>query len=140
MAQRFSRPVHLVVAGLFVIGLFVQIFLAGMGVFAGSANFETHRGFGYALIFLPVVLIVTSILGRFGARHVVASAIMVGQFILQSVLVAMRDSTPEVAALHPVNGVVILLIASWLLRDAWRVFNEEPATAEAPAPSESPAT
>ena len=33
MARRIARPIHLVVAWLFVIGLLVQVFLAGMGVF-----------------------------------------------------------------------------------------------------------
>jgi hypothetical protein len=27
---------------------------------------------------------------------------------------------PAIAALHPVNGFLILLIAVWLARDAWR--------------------
>jgi hypothetical protein len=138
MAQRIARPVHLVVAGLLVIGLFAQIFLAGLGVFAGGPNFETHRQFGYWLTLLPVILVVTSIVGRFGRLAAIAAAVMFGQFILQSVFVAMRESTPEVAALHPVNGVVVLLIAIWLLRDAWRVWNEDAAPTE-PIGSEAPA-
>jgi hypothetical protein len=40
--------------------------------------------------------------------------------MLQSVLVALRTSSPMVAALHPVNGFLILLIALVMARDSWR--------------------
>jgi len=119
MAKRIARPIHLVVAWLLVAGLMVQVFLAGMGVFDSFPMFTTHRDFGYTLTLLPVVLIVTSVAGGFGRMEAIAAAIMFGQFILQSILVLQRDSVPAIAALHPVNGFLILLIAVWLVRDAW---------------------
>ena len=67
-----------------------------------------------------MILIVTSLVGGFGRWETIAAAVMFGQFILQSVLVLQRESTPPMAALHPVNGFLILLIAVWLARDAWR--------------------
>jgi Family of unknown function (DUF6220) len=119
MARRIARPVHVVVAWLLVAGLLVQVFLAGMGVFDSSSAFTTHRDFGYTLTLLPVVLIVTSLVGGFGRSETIAAAVMFGQFILQSILVLQRDSVPAIAALHPVNGFLILIIAVWLARDAW---------------------
>ena len=134
MARRIARPIHVVVAWLFVIGLLYQVFLAGMGVFDSSSAFGTHRDTGYVLTLVPVVLAVTAFAGRFGWRHVGAAIVMLGQFILQSLLVLQRDSAPPIAALHPVNGVLILVIAAWLASDAWRRFNaDEPAPAE-PSP------
>ena len=142
MARRIARPIHLVVAWLLVFGLFVQVFLAGMGVFDTPSSFTTHRDFGYLLTLLPFVLIVTGIVGGFGRWEVIAAAVMFGQFILQSVLVFQRDSVPAIAALHPVNGFVVLLIAIWLAIDAWRRFQaddepqpseQEPVVPEAPA-------
>ena len=44
------------------------------------------------------------------------------------VFVVMRDSTPAVAALHPVNGFLILFLAIVLARDSWMM-----RTAPAPA-------
>lgn len=139
MAQRIARPIHLVVAGLLVVGLFVQFFLAGMGVFSRGEEFAPHRDLGYWLTLLPVVLVVTSIIGRMGRWQAIVAAVMLVQFILQSVLVLQRDSVPAIAALHPVNGVLILLFAMWLARDAWRVWQSraepssvEPMTPEAP--------
>ncbi|MBA2634742.1 MAG: hypothetical protein H0U86_17390 [Chloroflexi bacterium] len=120
MAQRIARPIHIVVAWLFVAGLLVQVFLAGMGVFSGPSSFIAHRDTGYLLTLVPVILLVTALVGRFGRWQAIAAAAMVGQFILQSILVLQRDSVPAIAALHPVNGFLILLIAVWLARDAWR--------------------
>jgi Family of unknown function (DUF6220) len=133
MARRIARPIHLAVSWLLVIGLIVQVFLAGMGVFDSSAMFLTHRDFGYTLTLLPVVLIVTSLVGGFGRMEAIAAAVMFGQFILQSVLVIQRDSIPAIAALHPVNGFLILLIAIWLARDAWRRWQEPVAEQAADA-------
>ena len=132
MAQRIARPIHLVLAWLFVIGLLVQVFLAGMGVFSGASAFATHRDFGYLLTLVPVLLIVTALVGRFGRWHAIAAAVMVGQFILQSILVFQRDSVPAIAALHPVNGFVILLIAVWVARDAGRVWRARAESAPVP--------
>ena len=125
MAQRVARPIHLVLAWLFVIGLLVQVFLAGMGVFSGTSAFATHRDVGYTLTLLPILLVVTSLVGRFGRWPAIAAAVMFGQFILQSILVLQRDSTPAIAALHPVNGFLMLLIAVWLARGAWRAWQAD---------------
>jgi hypothetical protein len=141
MARRIARSIHIVVAWLLVAGLLVQVFLAGMGVFDSSSAFATHRDFGYTLTLLPVVLVVTSLVGGFSRMETIAAAVMFGQFILQSVLVLQRESSPAIAALHPVNGVLILLIAIWLARDAWRRWqaSDEPAAeaVQEPAPSDA---
>jgi len=135
MAKRIARPIHLVVAWLLVAGLLVQVFLAGMGVFDSSSAFITHRDTGYLLTLLPAVLIVTSIVGGYGRWQTIAAAVMLGQFFLQSILLFQRDTVPAIAALHPVNGFLVLLIAVWLAHDAWRRWSRgaEPAVPEAPA-------
>jgi Family of unknown function (DUF6220) len=114
-----ARSIHLVVSWLFVAGLVAQVFLAGLGVFSGPTSFATHRDFGYALSLLPVVLLVAGLLGGLGRRLALLAALEFGLFILQSVFVVMRTSAPAVAALHPVNGFLILLIAIFIARESW---------------------
>ena len=65
---------------------------------------------------------------------------MFGQFILQSVLVLQRESTPAIAALHPVNGFLVLLIAVWLARDAWAGWRAPVVDEPAAAPTAESAT
>ena len=126
-----ARLLHLVVAWLLVAGLVVQIFLAGLGVFRGPDSFVTHRDFGYMLELLPVVLLILGLIAGFGRRAALLAAGIFGLFMLQSVLVGLRADAPEVAALHPVNGFLITLLAIVLARDAWmarRAVNESSAT------------
>ena len=55
---------------------------------------------------------------------------------LQSVFVAMRESNPAVAALHPVNGVLMLIVTIVVAKWAWAIRDEPaPAPAEASTPS-----
>lgn len=114
-----ARTTHLVVAWLLVAGLAAQIFLAGLGVFRGSASFETHRDFGYLLELLPFLLLVLGLVGGMGRRAALLAAGIFGLFLLQSVFVAVRADAPEVAALHPVNGFLITFLAIVLARDSW---------------------
>ena len=117
--QSLARSLHLMVAWLLVAGLVVQIFLAGLGVFRGPDSFLTHRDFGYALELLPIVLLVLGLIARLGRRPALLAAGIFGLFLLQSVFVGLRANTPEVAALHPVNGFLITFLAIVLARDAW---------------------
>jgi hypothetical protein len=137
--RSIARSVHLVVAWLLVAGIVVQIFLAGLGVFRGPASFITHRDFGYLLELLPIILLVAALLGRMDRRFPILAAVIFGLFILQSVFVALRESTPEVAALHPVNGFLIALLSVVQVRDATMAWRAERSAAPAPSPVSAPA-
>jgi hypothetical protein len=117
--RSMARTAHLVVAGLLVAGLLTQVFLAGLGVFKDPATFETHRSFGYMLELLPLILLVLALVGRMGRKPALLAAGIFGLFLLQSVFVELRTSVPELAALHPVNGFLITLVAIVLARGAW---------------------
>ena len=111
MARRIARPIHLVVAWLLVAGLLVQVFLAGMGVFDGPERFETHRNFGYLFGWLTLVMVIIAAVGRLGRRLIGLSVLALVQFFLQSVFILFREHQPAIAALHPVNGVLLLVVA-----------------------------
>jgi hypothetical protein len=128
---RGARLAFLGVAWLFVACIVVQVFLAGLGVFEDPAAFVTHREFGYLFGLLTIVLVVLALVGRLPRAFVGWSALVFGLFFLQSVFVALRTSAPVIAALHPLNGFLILLIAVGLARRA-RAYTR----VEAPAPGE----
>ena len=117
--RRFARSLFLVAAWLFVASLFIQLFLAGLGVFAGAQNFVTHRDFGYLFGWLTIILLVLALVGRLPRRTVGLTALILLLFILQSVFIAAwRSGAPAIGALHPVNAFVILLLAVVLARRA----------------------
>ena len=126
--RSIARSLHTVVAVLFVVGLIAQVWLAGRGVFEPPTMFDTHRSLGYTLSLFTIALLVLGLLGGMGRRPAILAVVIFVLFILQSVFVVMRDSQPAVAALHPVNGFLILFLAIVLARDSW-MMRTAPATA-----------
>ena len=127
------RRAHLIVAILFVAGVVVQVFLAGLGVFDDPASFATHRDWGYMLELLPIVMLVLALAGRLGRRQIAFAIALFAMFILQSILVAVRVDLPMVAALHPVNGFAILLVGIEAAREAWIAAQRRSRPAQPPA-------
>jgi hypothetical protein len=117
--MRLARQAHLVVSFLFVGGVVIQVFLAGLGVFDSPTRFQTHASWGYLLELIPLIMLLLAAIGRLGRRQILYAAALFGMFILQSVLVSLRADLPMIAALHPVNGFAILLVAILTAREAW---------------------
>lgn len=115
----FARRALPFAAGAFVACAVFQVFLAGLGVFDDPGAFITHREFGYTFGWLTLVILVLAIVGRTGRRLIGLSALLLVLFSLQSVFVALRADLPAVAALHPLNGFAILLVAIVLTRESW---------------------
>ena len=126
-----------IVAGLFAALLLVQVFLAGLGVFDGPSAFATHRDFGYTIGLLILPIIILALVGRAPKGLIGLTILIAVQMTLQSVFVAMRETNPGVAALHPVNGVLMLIVTIGIARWAWAI-RDEPVPGPAPAPDIAP--
>jgi hypothetical protein len=128
--NRWSRFGFNLVAWLFVGCVVVQFYLAGMGVFESNSHFITHRDFGYLFGVLTLVLVVLALLGRFPRWLIMATIGLLLLFALQSIFLILGDSLPAVAALHAVNGVLILGVAAalaWTTRGSLRATADETA-------------
>ena len=111
------QQIRFVVVALFVVGLFVQFYLAGRGAF-GASSYSAHRTFGDILhLVTPVILVLTLLHRRMRTRIDVTLAILL--VVLFEVQLALADlEHPGIGAFHPVNGVLILTVAIWLfIRD-----------------------
>ena len=120
------------VAWLFLACVVMQVFLAGLGVFAGAQNFSLHREFGYVFGWLTLVLLLLALAGRLGRRWIGLSALILVLFAFQSVFVALRDVMPALAALHPVNALAIFGVALHIARRS-RVLADDRAARVEPA-------
>ena len=139
MARRWSRWGFLGATWLFVACAIVQVFLAGLGVFGQPAgDFRSHSSFGYTSGWLVLVILVLAIVGRTGRRDIGLAVLLLVLFALQSVFVAMRGDYPTIAALHPVNGFLILIVAIIMGVDAWRMVRADRATAQGPGTDARP--
>lgn len=131
---RWSRFAFNLVAWLFAACCAIQVYLAGLGVFAGSDNFQTHAGFGYLFGLLTLVLIVLAVLARPGPRVIGAAILLLVLFALQSVFIALWKSSPPngaAAALHPLNGFLITLVAIWMAWSTRDYLRRRRSTSEA---------
>jgi hypothetical protein len=116
---RLARGIHLVSIWLFAACAIVQVFLAGLGVFVGPERFALHRDFGYTFGILLLVVLGAAIVGRLGRRQIGLAVLLMILFTMQSVFIAVRTSAPEIAALHPVNGFLIIGVAFVSAKEAW---------------------
>ncbi len=127
---RAARYAYLVLAWAFLAGLAVQVFFAGLGIFAGATNFETHVTFGYLLHLSPILILAAAALSRAGSRNWRWALGLVAAVLVIPFFVYVRDSAPTLAALHPVAAV----IASWV---ALRVAFNSLAAIREPDPIET---
>jgi hypothetical protein len=119
--QTLARNILAFAAWILVGGTILQVFLAGLGVFRSPTDFDLHSNFGYALELWVLVLLILAIAARAGRVQIGLAALLFVLFLLQSIFVAMRTTTPEIAALHPVNGFLIVLTSLLFARQSWRL-------------------
>jgi Family of unknown function (DUF6220) len=113
--QRAFYQLYRGLAWLFLAGAMLQFFLAGLGVF-GAASFGPHETVGTLLgiaspilLVLAVVLTLTGGLSRGKAAPV---ALLFALMVLQWLLVAaFSEGAPALAALHPLNGLLVVSVA-----------------------------
>lgn len=123
------RLVHAVAAVVFVAAILVQVFLAGSALLqlGGNGDFRTHIDFGYTWVGLAALaVLVTAALARVGRRRVGISALLLVLYIVQTSLPYAKESVPAIAALHPVNAMVLFAVATWFAWTAWRDRNRVP--------------
>jgi hypothetical protein len=118
---RWARGGYVVVAGLFVVCVIIQVFIAGMAVFVDPANWSLHATFVHVFEFLPLIMLVLAFLGRLSRRLKLLPVVLFVLLIVQyATAIGFSDSV--VAAFHPVNALVIFGIAAMTTRQAWRAL------------------
>ncbi len=115
------RQVHAVMAWAVVLGIVTQVLLAGLSIpqLGGSGSFLTHVEVGRILGLVFLLLVVTAILARGGRRRIGQAAGLLGLYVVQSFLPYMDPGLPFVAALHPVNALLMFGLAVVYARAVW---------------------
>jgi hypothetical protein len=135
------------VLGWFVlVGAMLQFFLAGLAVFRAkphdtdklykSSAFDPHRVVGDALIVISFALLVLAIVNR---EQVRLAFLLFVLMLIQFGLAELGHKLAAVGALHPVNGVLILVLAHFLARGPSDQRQRRRREAE-PEPEEPPPT
>jgi len=125
-----ARLAHVAAAWLFAAGVLVQGYLAGaaMGQLGGSGDFSVHLTVGYTLGILALAVPILAIVGRFPRSQVGWSALLLLLYIVQTSLPFARADSPAIAALHPANAMILLVLAVVVAVRARRLMTAAPAS------------
>jgi hypothetical protein len=121
---RALRIAYVLVAWLYLAGLVVVAFAAGLGLLGGS-SMDLHINAGYILHLAPILLLLAAWGARVGRPTIWWVAALSVSGLIQPILPLLRDSVPFLAALHPLNAMVLFFLAFTV---AWRsrTFLAEP--------------
>lgn len=106
-----------ILAWAYVAALAIQVFFAGLYVFAGASNIELHRNMAHVIGALTILLIAATFVGRVPEKRLVFGVL--GLLVVQGMLVHVHqlfDGFAVVAALHPVNALVLTYAALTLAK------------------------
>ena len=119
--------VHRVLLSVFTLGVIVQFFLAGLGVFriqdgASGSHFDhvwgPHRALGNVLFIVALLVLVAALVARLGRTQVLLGLVLALLVFLQSILA--NNGPSWIRAFHPVVAVLILALAGSFTGRLWR--------------------
>lgn len=131
---KVSRTIYLVSSSLFLIGVTLQVFLAGMVVVALQMGWSNHRDLGHSLALPLLVMLISAYLGRLPKNMKWLTWLLFVVYVIQAdVLIFMRASLPVASAFHPVLALVDCVLAVMLVYQAWGLVREERQEMKTPA-------
>lgn len=126
---RGARYVYVGLAWAFVVGLVVQVFFIGLGMFAGSENVELHVTLGWILHLAPILILAVAALARAGRRQILLAAGLAVTVFIVPILATLRGDLPVLAALHPVGALFAFWLAVLVAMGATRLVGESDVAA-----------
>jgi hypothetical protein len=124
------RRLHALAAVLWVVAIVFQVFLAGQAIanLGGSGDFSTHIDVGYTIGVVQLAALILAFPARMSRRDIGISAGILVLYIVQTMLPGFKSASPLIAALHPLNAMILFTVSLWYAVHAWRVAMA-PATA-----------
>ena len=120
--RRVVDTVYGYLLGLFVLGVLVQIYLAGVGAFGRHQpdSFDPHENLGHALGIAAGVIFVLALVAHQSVRTMIwAFVLALLTEVAQEGLASGGRSDKWIGGLHAFDAALILALAVWLAL-AWR--------------------
>jgi hypothetical protein len=122
-----------VFAWLFFVSVVYQVFLAGLGLLGGG-DMTNHVGFGYMLPLVAILLFLVALVAHPDKRTFRLTLLLMVLTIIQTTLPPLRDEVPVLAALHPVNALLIFWLALTIAQRATALARTRAVTPDAVTP------
>lgn len=121
---KVGRWIYFVMSWLFVAGVVVQVFLAGMAVVALRGTWNNHISIGHTLAGPLLLMLISQYLGKLPGKLKWTTWGLFLVYALQAdVVIFMRASFPPVSALHPVLALVDFALGWYLARQALQLVS-----------------
>src|SRR5215203_1978525 len=120
VAARLARVLYVFLSSTLAAGVLLQVFFAGMGAF--GADWSYHVTLAHFLGVLPLLMVPAAFVGRLPWT---LKLLPLGLVILIGAQYALAHAVVPAAALHPVNGFLILLTSLFIARRAWAVVRRK---------------
>lgn len=118
--MKIAKTVYKISNWLFLIGVVLQVFLAGMVVVAGQMDWMDHRDLGHMIGVFVILMAILMYVGKAGRQVKNTTWLLLLVYVLQAdVLIFLRQSVPVLSALHPVMALLDFWLAAKLLRMDW---------------------
>jgi hypothetical protein len=117
------------VTSLFFVGVIVQFFLVGYGLFDmkhgatidNAKSLDAHRGVGFLLSDIGAVLILLlALLAWPPAKLLVCWIVLAVLAFVQGLLAGFGFDHWVIGMFHPVNALILLGLSGWLAHYAWK--------------------
>jgi hypothetical protein len=113
-ATRLARVMYVFLSLALAAGVLLQVFFAGMGAF--GADWSYHVTLANFLVLPPMLMVPTAFVGRLPWALRLLPLVLV---VLIGAQHTLAHGVVPAAALHPVNGFLILLTSLFIVRRAW---------------------
>ena len=123
--NRILRLIHVALAWIFVAAILYQVYLAGSSIanLGGSGDFATHIEFGYTAIGIAsLATLLSALAARLGRTQGLLALLALVDYIVQTILPSFKADSPAIAALHPVNALVLFGLALVIARRATAAY------------------
>jgi hypothetical protein len=118
---QFARVAFVAFAVAFAICVTIQVFIAGLAVFVNPVHWARHRSFVHFFEFLPLVLLVLSLVGRLPRAMHWQSTGLFGLIFVQYFTANIGTILPWVAATHPVVALLLFWLSIRIVPKAWQL-------------------
>ena len=120
VVARLALVFYVFLSSVLAAGVLLQVFFAGMGAF--GADWSYHVTLAHFLEPLPLLMVPAAFFGRLPW---VLRLLPLGIVVLIGAQYALAHVAVPAAALHPVNGFLILLISLFIARRSWGVVQRK---------------
>ncbi len=115
---RAARFAYAALSTAFVVGILIQVYFIGLGLFSSADFKQLHANFGWILHLVPPFILLAAAAAVAGRARILQAVALAVVIFFVPILAAIRADAPLTAAFHPVGAVLGFLLAVIVSRGA----------------------